>query len=348
MTALKVRHHHPIPERDNHVNRSRLAALSAGAMFLVASVLVPATALAAGSGTLTLSPGTVSTSTGSTFTVTVSSQASTALSGASAALDFDKTQLQVVSIAKGTDWNVAGTTWQVPTVSDIATANANGHLPSIGAFFTDGTSSRPGTTQALAVVTFFAIATGSPTISITASGPHGASLIDGSAASYGTPVATTVGGNTAVTIAAGTGVVGTGSVNSTATVTGTVAAPSLALTCPPSVTVPLVRGATNNAPFTCSVATDGSWTLSVKDTNPDANHGHLVDGAQTPVAALANPLSVVSPSTTFNLASAPDVQPIYSSQANATVPLSFQQVVSSGDKPGSYGMSVLFSIVNTF
>src|SRR5262245_25376390 len=108
--ARQVRDLPPIPERDNHVNRSRLAALSAGAMFLVASVIVPATALAAGTGTLSISPSSVSTSTGSTFFVDINSQATVALSGASASVDFDTTKLQIVSVTKpaaGTGWNVA-------------------------------------------------------------------------------------------------------------------------------------------------------------------------------------------------------------------------------------------------
>src|SRR5262245_8604151 len=136
----------PIPERDNHVNRSRLAALSAGAMFLVASLLVPATALAAGTGTLSVSPATLTTAAGSSFTVDINTQASNAMSGASAAIDFDATKLQIVSVTKGAGWNVAGISWVFPTVSDIAIANSTGHLNTIAAYFTDGTSSVPAST----------------------------------------------------------------------------------------------------------------------------------------------------------------------------------------------------------
>jgi hypothetical protein len=326
------------------VNRSRLAALSAGAMFLVASVLVPATALAAGTGTVSLSPATVSPTTGSTFTVTVTSQASTAMSGASAAIDFDKSKLQVISVSKGAGWNVAGSTWQIPSVGAIATANATGHLPSIAAYFTDGTSSVPANTPTvLATVSFFAYTAGTPTISITTSGGDAASIIDGAAVSYGSEVVTSAGGSTAVTIS---GTTANGQV--TGDITGSVSAPTLALTCPASVTVPLVRNTTNEAPFSCSVASDGSWTLNVKDTNPDANHGRLVDGSQVPPAVLGDRLVIESAQFSQSLAGSPDLQPIFSGQQNVQVPLAFKQLVSAADKPGAYGMSVLFSIVNTF
>ena len=82
------------------MNRSRLAALSAGATFLVASVMAPATAMAAGTGSVSLSPANVSTSVGSTFFVDINTQASVAMSGASATIDFDKTMLQIVSVTK--------------------------------------------------------------------------------------------------------------------------------------------------------------------------------------------------------------------------------------------------------
>jgi hypothetical protein len=323
-------------------------------MFLVASVLVPATALAAGSGTLSASPATVTTSTGTTFTVDIYSQATTSMSGAAAAVDFDNSMLQIVSVARGADWNQTGVTWVEPSVSDIAIANATkcttqpcGHMPAIAAFYTDNTSNMPAATATkLATVTFFATATGTTSIGLPVAGNKGG-IIDGAAATYGTEVVTT-STPAAVTISNGTGSVGQGQAGVTADITGSVAAPRLALTCPASVTVPLIRNANNQAPFECSVDTDGTWTLSVKDTNPDANHGHMVDLTKTPVAVLANSLHVNSTTTNVDLAAAPDVVPLYNSQASATVPLNFTQTVAPSDKPGAYGMSVMFSIVNTF
>jgi hypothetical protein len=312
-------------------------------MFLVASVLVPATALAAGTGSLSISPATVTTTTGSTFTVSISSSATNSMAGAAAAVDFDSTKLQIISVSRGADWNVAGVTWVEPTVSDIATANSTGHLPPIAAYYQSNVGSLPANTPAaLATVTFFATATGTSTISLPIAGNKGA-IIDGDAATRGDPVLTT-GGSTSVTTTQGAAQNG----QVTASISGSVAAPRLALTCPASVPIPLVRNATNQAPFTCDVSTDGAWTLSVKDTNPGPNHGHMVDSSQTPVAVLANSLHVHDPSSDVDLAAGPGPDPVSSGSAGTTVPLTLTQVVNPGDKPGAYGISVLFSVVNTF
>jgi len=326
------------------VNRSRLAALSAGAMFLVASVLVPATALAAGTGSLSLSQSSISTTTGSTFTVDVTSQASTAMSGASAAVDFDNTKLQLIGVAKGAAWDVAGITWVVPSVSDIAIANTTGHLPAIAAYFTDGTSSLPAATPTkLATVTFFATGTGSAAVSLPIAGNKGG-IIDGAAATYGSEVVTTSTG-AAVTITAGTG----STTSTTANVSGSVDAGYVALTCPTSVAVPLVRNVLNKQDFTCNVGSNVTWTLSTQDNNPDpVLHGYMLDSTQTPVVHLSDALHVTSSATDVNLAGATGLQALATGQNNVVLPLTFVQNVRATDKSGSYGMSVLFSITSTF
>jgi hypothetical protein len=314
-------------------------------MFLIASVILPATALAAGSGTLSLSQSTISTTTGSTVSVDVNTQATTAMSGASAAVDFDNTKLQILSVAKGAAWDVAGITWVVPSVSDIATANSTGHMPAVAAYFTDGSSSLPAATPTkLATVTFFATASGSVVISLPVSGNQGG-IIDGAAATYGSEVVTTSTGGT-VTIAAGTG----SGASTTATINGIVDSGYVSLTCPSSVAVPLVRNVTNLKDFTCTVGSNVTWTLSTKDNdaNGAAYHGHMVDPSQVPIAQLASSLHVVSTTNNVDLAASPSASTIYASQNNAAVPLTFSQAVAAQDKPGSYGMSVLFSITSTF
>jgi len=234
------------------VNRSRLAALSAGAMFLLASVFVPATALAAGSGTVSLTPANVGTSVGSTFFVDIVSNATVASSGASASVNFDQTKLQIVSVtqpAPGSGWNQGGSAYVLPTASDIANANASGHLKGIGAFFTDGTSSLPAATnETLARVTFFASATGNSNITLPTSGSDVAAITDGTAASYGSPVAITTSG-TAVSTTAGSG----STTSQVTNVTGSVDNGFVSLACPASVQVPLVRNVTNTATFECVV-----------------------------------------------------------------------------------------------
>ncbi|HWT50026.1 MAG TPA: cohesin domain-containing protein [Mycobacterium sp.] len=311
-------------------------------MFLVASVLVPATALAASSGTMSLSPNTVSTTVGSTFTVTINSQASVPMSGASAGIDFDKTKLQIVSVTKGADWGASSASWVLPSVATIATANNSGHLPAIAAYFSDGTSSLPGTTAALAQVTFFATATGTPSLSLSSSGPDAASILDGTAATYGQPVPAAASGAT-VTITAGSG----SNTSITASVTGSVDAGYFALTCPTSETVPLSRSAVSTVDFQCAVSSNVTWTMSTEDNNPDPNHGHMVDAGQAPVAVLADSLHVISGANNVDLMGA-GLQAVATGQNNVSVPLTFSQNVRASDKPGSYGMSVLFSLTSTF
>jgi hypothetical protein len=341
------------------VNRSRLAALSAGAMFLVASVLVPATALAAGTGTLSLSPSNPSTSTGSTFTVTINTQGSVPIEGASASLDFDKTRLEILSVAKptlGTGWNVAGVSYVLPNAGAIAAANSSGHLVSIAAFFTDGTSNLPAaTTEALATVTFFATATGTANISLPTTGSDPGGLLDGSAQpNYGTSVATT-STPASVDIATGTS---TGS-TSTTNVTGTVDAGFVALSCPTSITVPLIRNINNTTDFECAVGSNATWTLSVIDQNADpASHGYMVDPGP-PAKHLHDPafvrynkhlddLNNVVYDTNVNLSTNASAQAVANGQNNISAPLTFTQFAEPQDTAGNYSMSLRFTIATTF
>ena len=341
------------------MNRSRLAALSAGAMFLVASVLVPATALAAGTGTLSLSPSSPGTSTGSTTTVTINSQGSVPIEGASASIDFDKTKLQILSVAKpgaGIGWNVAGVSYILPNAGTIAAANSSGHLMSVAAFFTDGSSNLPAaTTEALATVTFFATATGSASITLPTSGSDPGGLLDGSAQpNYGTSVATTSTGAT-VTITAGTS---TGS-TSTTNVTGTVDAGFVALSCPTSITVPLVRNFNNFTDFDCAVGSNATWTLSVIDQNADpASHGYMVDPGP-PAKHLHDAAFVhynkhldasnnVVYDSDVNLSSSASAQAVANGQNNVNAALTFTQFAEPQDTAGNYSMSLRFTIATTF
>jgi len=340
------------------VNRSKLAALSAGAMFLVATVLAPVAALAAGSGTLSLSPSSVSLATGSTFYVDIETQAGVAMGGASASVDFDATKLQITSVTKpalGTGWNASGTTYVFPSASTISAANGSGHLAAVAAFFADGTSSLPANTNTvLARVTFFATAAGTSTISLPTTGADAGGILDGTTgAGYGTPATTTSSGAT-VTVTAG------GAANNSATtnVTGTVDAGYVALTCPASVTVPLVRNVDNVADFTCAVGSNVTWTLSVVDQNTDpVSHGYMRDTAQN--VKLTDPLFVrynrqidaggnVVYDTSVNLASSPNAQTLAQGQNNVNAPLTFTQMARPIDVAGSYGMSVRFAVVSSF
>jgi hypothetical protein len=328
-------------------------------MFLVASVLVPATALAGGSGTLGLSPSSPSTTTGSTFTETIQTQGTTvAVGGASASLDFDKTRLQILSVAKpaaGVGWNVSGVSFVLPNAGVIAAANGSGHLQAIAAFFTDGTSTLPmGTEEDLAVVTFFATATGTANISIPTTGSDPGGLLDGTPASYGTPVATTATG-AQVTITAGTG----GGSTATTNVSGTVDAGFVALTCPASITVPLVRNINNTTDFECQVGSNATWSLTVIDQNADpSTHGYMVDPGP-PAKHLHDNAAVhfnkhldasnnIVYDTDVNLAASASAQTLATGQNNLSAPLTFSQFAEPNDVAGNYGMSLRFAIATSF
>ena len=342
------------------MNRSRLAALSAGAMLLIATVFVPATAFAAGTGSLSLTPASVGTSTGSTFFVDINSQGSVAMSGASAGVDFDNTKLQVLSVAKpvaGTGWNVAGVSYVLPTVAQIGAANASGHLTATAAFFADGSSTLPAATnEVLARVTFFAIATGSTNITLPTSGANKGDILDGTPASYGTPAVTTSTG-TSVGITAGTGG-GTGTGTATTNVSGTVDSGFVSLTCPTSVVVPLLRGVNNAVDFECQVGSNTTWTLSAVDTNADpVTHGymrdtvqniHLHDSAFIHYNKHLDASNNVVYDTDVSLAGSPSAQALAISQNNQNALLTFTQQAEANDLAGSYGMQVLFSAVSSF
>jgi hypothetical protein len=329
-------------------------------MFLVASVIVPTAAMAAGTGSVSLSSASVSTSTGNSFFVDINTQASVAMSGASTSIDFDTTKLQIVSVtipAAGTGWNATGASHVTPSASAIGTANSTGHLSSIGAFFSDGSSSLPANTnEVLARVTFFASATGSTTISLPTTGTEPAALIDGtSGTGYGSPIATTPTG-TAVTITAGSG----GGTSTTTNVTGTVDGGYVALTCPTAVTIPLARNVSNVANFECQIGSNVTWTLNAIDTNSDpATHGYMRDTVQVPAVHLhdslfvhSNPHLDASNNTVYdsdvNLAGSANAQAVAAGQNNVNQPLAFTQFAEPNDAAGSYAAQVLFSIVSSF
>jgi len=178
------------------VNRSRLAALSAGAMFLVASLLVPATALAAGTGTIKVlgAPTINPPATGGSFTVTVAANGAVPISGAGAGLSFDNTKLTLTAIAKDATETANGASYlgfptAAATAAFIATANTAGQIPNISWSYLDGVSSETaGTDHGIFTATFTVTATGDNVLTPNAS----PTLLDGQAASYGSAVTVTV------------------------------------------------------------------------------------------------------------------------------------------------------------
>ena len=182
------------------MNRSRLAALSAGAMFLVASVFTPAVATADTGNTNTIkvlgAPTYNPPVASGTFTVQVVANGAEDISGAGTGLTFDNTKLQLTAIAKDATivanggayagWPAAG----APTTTFIANANAAGAIPVLAWSFTDGASFEPANAdRGIFSATFSVIATGDSTIGV-ATGLNGG-ILSGTTANYGNPLTVT-------------------------------------------------------------------------------------------------------------------------------------------------------------
>jgi len=185
------------------VNRSRLAALSAGAMFLIASVFVPAVVSADTGNTNTIkvlnAPTINPPATGGNFDVQIVANGSQLISGAGAGLGFDKAKLQVTALAKDATEIANGVTYLgFPSsgglAAFIATANTNGQVPNISWAYLDGSSTETANADhGIYTVSFHVIALGDSTLTPNAS----PTLLDGRVATYGNPLlpVTTTNGN---------------------------------------------------------------------------------------------------------------------------------------------------------
>jgi hypothetical protein len=245
-----------------------------------------------------------------------------------------------------------------------------------------------------------AVLTGTPgTISLSATGlPTGVTanfVLTSVAAGSGTTVTfsadnTAVNGVSTVTISGSNGtytrtatislnvIVITG-VGATVNVTGSLDAGFLGLTCPTSLSIPLLRGSTNQLNVPCQVYTNTAWNLSVADTVTDAYTGHMVTGRPMGGSnhAVPDTMHVLSRSfisggdtfygnnldlgtgagTTCSVLQQP-CQPanqgslsggvVLNGTNSAAAPLVLSQYVAANTQPGTYGMQVLFKAVSVF
>jgi hypothetical protein len=254
------------------------------------------------------------------------------------------------------------------------------------------------TSSAVNVLT--AILTGAPgTINLSATGlPTGvtANFLASSVAAGGATTVTFSADNTALngvssitihgitgtydhTAAVSLNVIVITGVGATVNVTGTLDAGFLGLTCPTGLSIPLLRGNTNQLNVPCQVYTNTVWNLSVADTQTDAYQGHMVTGRPVGGSNYAIPDSMhvlsrsfVSGGDTFyannlDLANgngtscsvlqqpcAPANQGslsggvVLNGTNSASAPLVLSQYVAPNTQPGSYGMQVLFKAVSVF
>jgi hypothetical protein len=147
-------------------------------------------------------------------------------------------------------------------------------------------------------------------------------------------------------------------------VTGSMDSGFLGLSCPTAVTMPLVRGNTNQTNAPCVVSTNTVWQLSAADAVSDASTGFMVTGRPvdgTTTFALHNSFHVlsgghpISPSNpTVEYAYDHDLSqtgqsPVVGAGTNsATVSTVLSQYVAPNDHAGSYGIQVVFSAVSIF
>jgi hypothetical protein len=170
--------------------------LALAAILLVGEASAPVAATATATTTVFVTPATTTISplgsTGGTVDVAIDFNAAVDTSGAGAALSFDKTKLRLIAVAKDATEDANGVVYAgFPSsgtmATFIATANANGRIPTIGWSYFDGVSfETPGADHGIFGATFTVIAAGDNTLNPVIDAYGG--LLDGTVANYGAPV----------------------------------------------------------------------------------------------------------------------------------------------------------------
>jgi len=360
------------------VNRTRLAALGLGAILAAGSLAAPLVTMAAGN-TIKVTPATTTFAgtTGNTFTVSVVANTSVAISGAGATLSFDKSRLQLTSVAKDTAVTTDGAGYAgFPSASNmasfVAAANAAGSITGISWYFSDGSSfEAAGVDHVIYTATFQVIAAGDS--SLVPSDASGGSLISGDSSNYGDTVSVdsfvsaqvlnTVPATPSPTITPvptptnppASAPPGSGTTN----VNGSVDSGFLGLSVPSSVTIPLVRNATNRVDVPVTIYSNIIWNLQVSDQKT-SNTGFMTDGTKV----LANPMHVqqglqtdpagdqipvYDANLSYGLSGQSGIPQTIATGNNSTnVTTTLAQFVAPQDQPGSYGMQILYSAISGF
>jgi hypothetical protein len=147
-------------------------------------------------------------------------------------------------------------------------------------------------------------------------------------------------------------------------VTGSMDGGFLGLSCPTAVTMPLVRGNTNQTNAPCVVSTNTVWQLSANDAAPSDHVGFMVTGRPvdgTTTFALHDPFHVLSgghvispsnPTVVYtydhDLSNGGQSAIVGAGTNSANVSTVLSQYVAPNDHAGSYGIQVVFSAVSVF
>jgi hypothetical protein len=349
--------------RIQRVRRFRLAslALSLGAVLAVTSLPAAAPILAAGPPTVRIDPAAVpAAGAGATFTVSVVSNSSVDTSGVQASVAFDKSLLQITSVARPAgDWGTApvfiGPTGDLTVAANmtaaINAANGTGSLSTVAAQFTPPIGSATQVTlPANADHTFLvigfqvvkcpAVAGGTTTIGLP-TGPADTVVLDSAGA-----ISTTIGTGSVVTpCTSATG-------NTTTHVTSSLDAGFLALEVNPTFQIPLLRQVTNSVDVPVKVYSDGTWTLNVADTMPagklGADQGHMTDAVPA-TKRLASPMQAQydgQPIVTLDQPAANTN--VASGNGTLTPTVTLKQFVGPADPPANYGITLVFTATSGF
>jgi hypothetical protein len=364
------------------VNRSRLAALSAGAMFLVASVIAPAVATADSGGTNTVkvlnAPTINPPATGGSFTVNIVANGSVLISGAGAGLSFDNTKLTLTAVAKDAIESANGVSYLgFPNAAGMAafiaaanTGGANpGQIPNISWSYLDGSSTETANADhGIFSATFSVAALGDSTLTPNA----GPTILDGTPATYGsglnpiTPVAGTVVNHSApvFSISAAPGAVSVnrgGNTNATpitvhtATTSGTPGSVNLTATglptgvtaafAPTSVDPNVVANQDSSLTFSANAtATTGLVTVTIHGVDSsDATDAHTTTIQLTVVAPNDYSIAATPPSVTISAGGAAGSTSISVAQLQPTVGTVNLSVTS----PAITGVTIDFGAAHT-
>lgn len=327
------------------------------ATVLAVSLPAAAPAMAAGTGTVALAPSTVpAAGPGATFQVTVRSNASVDANGIQATVQFNKSLLQITSVARtaGSAWGNAATfigprgdlTVAANLANQIADANGTGSLSTIAAQVTpgSGTPAASGVDQPFLTLTFLVVtcpASGSTTPITLPSGPSNTVLNDAN----GDPVAITLAGATVTPCSANTGL-------DTTRVTSTMGAGFLEILVPDATTIQLSRSVTNSVDIPVKVFSDGTWTLNVADSMPAgklaADRGRMVDTVPT-TKRLTLPIQAQVDAGPIRTLDQPQASTnVMSGQSSQEPLVTLYQAVGPTDAGGSYSIGIQFTATSGF
>jgi hypothetical protein len=328
--------------------------------------------------TAAFSPASVSGVGNQSSTLTFTATAGAAVGTSTVTVTGTDSQATPVSHSQTISLTVAGNNdFGISASPASVSANGGGAASSPVTVSTSVLTGTPGTiTLSTSVLPTGVTAVFTPA-TVAAGSPSSLTFTAGATATAGSSTVTISGTNGTYTHSATVtlNVIVTAAGDQSVNVTGSLDAGFLGLTCPTSMTIPLLRGNTNQLNVPCQIYTNTVWNLRVSDPKA-TNTGHMTTSDPTPkvipdsMHVLAR--AFISGGDTFygtnvDLANGNGTvctvlqQPcppansdtvsggfILAGTNSASAPLVVSQFVAANTQPGSYGIQVLFSAVSVF